>query len=183
MNLESEFSHLNPQEVADIIIYKYTGQHLRDIELTVLQASYQGKTYDDMATTYGYSAEYLNKDVGNKLWHKLSQALSEKVTKKNFKAALTRVWEKYSVPGTKNLEIPTPPLETQLPFPESSVPPHSAFYIERNNLENLCYEIIKPGALIRIKAPKLMGKTSLINKIITYAASANYQTVYLDLSK
>ncbi len=51
-----------------------------------------------MAIDYGYSTEYLNKDVGNKLWHKLSKAVTEKVTKKNFKAALRRVWEKQDNP-------------------------------------------------------------------------------------
>ncbi len=43
--------------------------------MKVLQGSWEGKSYDEIAQTYGYSAEYLNKDVGNKLWHKLSEAL------------------------------------------------------------------------------------------------------------
>ncbi|NJO31091.1 MAG: hypothetical protein HC874_28730 [Richelia sp. SL_2_1] len=64
------------------------------MKLKVFQASWSDKTYDEIAINYGYSAEYINKDVGNKLWHKLSQALGEKVTKKNFKAALKRAWEK-----------------------------------------------------------------------------------------
>ena len=37
--------------------------------------------------------------------------------------------------------------------------------IEFNANESLCYETItKAGPLIRIKAPKLMGKTSLMNQ-------------------
>ena len=70
-----------------------------------------------------------------------------------------------------------------LPFPEGSVPVNSPLYQERDNIESLCYEtIIKPGSLIQIKAPKSMGKTSLMMKVLAYAQSHNYQTVYLDLS-
>ncbi len=181
---ESEFNWEVALEFADKLVYKNTAVYLKDIEITVLQASWEGATYPQMADDYGYSAEYLNKDVGNKLWHKLSKVLQEKVTKNNFKAALRRVWEKQS--DLRSIEYPelqVSPIITQLPFPESSVSPNSPFYIERNNIENLCYEtILKPGSLIRIKAPKLMGKTSLINRIIACSTNKNYQTVYLDIS-
>jgi transcriptional regulator with XRE-family HTH domain len=71
----------------------------------------------------------------------------------------------------------------ELPFPEGSVALDSPFYVERPGIESLCYEtIVKPGSLIRIKAPKMMGKTSLMTKILVHAANQNYQTVYLDLS-
>ncbi|MGF1673644.1 MAG: AAA-like domain-containing protein [Rivularia sp. (in: cyanobacteria)] len=184
LDSKSEFAWIQTKEVADFALFKTTGKYLSDIEIKVLEASWLEKTYDEMAIIYGYSTEYLNKDVGNKLWHKLSQALGEKVTKKNFKAALKRTWEKQSDSSTvKNPELQISPKFIQLPFPESSVPPDSSFYIERNNIENLCYEtILKPGSLIRIKAPKLMGKTSLIKKITAHATRDNYRAVYLDFS-
>jgi transcriptional regulator with XRE-family HTH domain len=73
--------------------------------------------------------------------------------------------------------------ERELPFPEGSVALDSPCYIERPGIESLCYEtIVKPGSLIRIKAPKMMGKTSLMTRILAHAAHQNYQTVYLDLS-
>jgi hypothetical protein len=44
------------------------------------------------------------------------------------------------------------------------------YYVERSPIESLCYEMLShSGSLLRIKAPKLMGKTWLINKIITRA--------------
>ncbi|MGB6301604.1 MAG: AAA-like domain-containing protein [Rivularia sp. (in: cyanobacteria)] len=184
VNLKSEFCWNHVKEVADNALFQTTGKHLSDIEIKVLYSSWAEKTYEQMAVNYGYSTEYLNKDVGNKLWHKLSKAVGEKVTKKNFKAALIRLSEKqHNSSAVENIKLQISSLVGQLPFPESSVPPDSCFYVERNNLENLCHEtIIKPGSLIRIKAPKLMGKTSLINKIIQSANHQNYQTVYLDLS-
>lgn len=58
------------------------------------------------------------------------------------------------------------------------------FYIDRPPIETLCYEeILKQGALIRIKAPPKMGKTSLLNKILCYATRQGYQTVRFNLLK
>ncbi|NMG11334.1 AAA-like domain-containing protein [Brasilonema sp. UFV-L1] len=56
----------------------------------------------------------------------------------------------------------------------------AGIYVERPRIEERCYEeIIQPGALIRIKAPNKMGKTSLMNRILTYARGHNYQTATL----
>lgn len=56
------------------------------------------------------------------------------------------------------------------------------YYVERPPIESRCYEtILQPGALLRIKAPKRMGKTSLIDRIIEQAAQQNYRTVRLNL--
>jgi hypothetical protein len=68
-------------------------------------------------------------------------------------------------------------------YPDGAVSLGSPFYLERSPLEEEVYqEIRKPGALVRIKAPKLMGKTSLMARILAQGQSLNYRTVYLDLS-
>ncbi len=55
-------------------------------------------------------------------------------------------------------------------------------YVERPPIESRCYDtILQPGSLLRIKAPKRMGKTSLIDKILFQAAKQNYRTVRLNL--
>ena len=57
------------------------------------------------------------------------------------------------------------------------------FYLERPQ-DTECYQrILQPGALIRIKAPNLMGKTLLSNRILAYAKSRGYGTVYLNLNQ
>ncbi len=51
-------------------------------------------------------------------------------------------------------------------------------YIERPPIENNCYKnITQPGSLLRIKAPKRMGKTLLIKNIINYFKKLKYKTV------
>ncbi|HEY9614287.1 AAA-like domain-containing protein [Allocoleopsis sp.] len=63
---------------------------------------------------------------------------------------------------------------------KGQVPLNSPFYVERPPIERLGYEsIVHPGALIRIKAPKQMGKTSLMAKILAHARTKGYKTVTL----
>jgi hypothetical protein len=79
-------------------------------------------------------------------------------------------------------------VDTQFPVlstfdePEGQVPLDSLFYVERHPIESNCYEtVLKPGSLLRIKAPKLMGKTSLLSRIFNVAAQQNVRTVELNL--
>jgi hypothetical protein len=60
--------------------------------------------------------------------------------------------------------------------------PIDSSYIERPPVEITCYqEILQPGALIRIKAPEKMGKTSLLKMILKQAENYSYHQVYLNL--
>ncbi len=74
-----------------------------------------------------------------------------------------------------------PPLPVAEPeLPEGQVKLASLFYVERLPIERKCYdEIVTPGALIRIKAPRQMGKTSLMARVLQQAGAQEYQTVPL----
>ncbi|HAJ60364.1 MAG TPA: family 3 adenylate cyclase [Cyanobacteria bacterium UBA8543] len=64
---------------------------------------------------------------------------------------------------------------------KGQVPLDSPFYVERSPIELLCYEtILQPGALIRIKAPKQRGKTSLMARILQQARAQEFKTVTLN---
>lgn len=55
-------------------------------------------------------------------------------------------------------------------------------YVERHPIEKSCYqELLKPGALVRIKAPKLMGKTALIMEMSRRLTQQGYRSVYVNL--
>lgn len=177
MNLESELTWIEVKQIADRLVFHKMGKHLSDVEMIVLKSSWEGETYEEMAQQAGYTVDYLNKDVGNKLWKKLSDILGEKVSKKNLREPLKRA---FKAQYQQQTVIPS---VKEVSFPEGSVPLNSTLYMERKDIESLCYAaIIKPGSLIRIKAPKLMGKTSLMNRILAQCQSQNYKTVYLDLS-
>lgn len=194
MNSKSAFSWEQAKQVAEQVLLNNFQEHPKDVEIQVLQGAWQGLTYEKMAETYHLSVNYLRGDVGPKLWQKLSSALGEEVNKSNFKGAMERAWGKQQTVLTEvgnlfptnnntNVKLPTVSSVTELPFPDGPVPLNCPFYIERDCVENLCYQtIVKQGSLIRIKAPKLMGKTSLLTRIIAHSQSQNYQTVYLNLS-
>ncbi len=71
-----------------------------------------------------------------------------------------------------------------LEFPGGPIPLDSAFYIDRSPAETrACAEIGKPGSLIRIKAPRKMGKSSLMLRIIHAAVDREYRTVTVDFQQ
>lgn len=74
-------------------------------------------------------------------------------------------------------------IENQEPeLPEGPLSLVSPFYIERVPVETNCYKAISQlGSLIRIKAPKRTGKTSLMMRILNYARQLGYRTVSLNL--
>ena len=68
----------------------------------------------------------------------------------------------------------------ELELPGGQVPLDSPFYVERPPIESECYKaILQPGALIRLKAPRRRGKTSLMTRILHQAAKQGYRTVSL----
>ncbi|NEP90395.1 MAG: molecular chaperone Tir [Okeania sp. SIO2C2] len=74
------------------------------------------------------------------------------------------------------------PLPSSLPkLPKNQDDYHHNFYIKRSPLEENCYqEITKPGALIRIKAPRQMGKTSLMARVLHDVEKLGYKTAVLN---
>lgn len=66
--------------------------------------------------------------------------------------------------------------------PGGQIPLDSGFYIDRPILESLCYEAIQQsGASINIRAPKQMGKTSLMTRILAYSKNLGYKIVSVSL--
>lgn len=164
------------------------------IERFILRQSWLGHTYSQMAQESGYGSEYI-KEVGSRLWQDLSDALGERVTKKNLQLIFNQHRGLYPELNTQNppaqklphrdkLDPSTPDPSTtefRLSFPSGPVPIDSSLYIERPPIEDLvCAEITQPGCVIRVKASRQMGKSSLLNRIVDYARSLDYCTVYLD---
>lgn len=73
------------------------------------------------------------------------------------------------------------PLPTAEPeVPKGLVQLESIYYIERPPCETQCYDAVqRPGALVRIKAPRQMGKTSLMARILKYAKEQGCQAIPL----
>ncbi|HEY9618830.1 MAG TPA: AAA-like domain-containing protein [Crinalium sp.] len=85
---------------------------------------------------------------------------------------------------TDPLELADPNQNISPCYPSGAVPLGSPFYLERVPSEEQVYqEIRKPGALVRIKAPREMGKTSLLLRTLDFAKGLGYCTVSLNLEQ
>lgn len=90
--------------------------------------------------------------------------------------------------STHHDSIDRPPLPVAEPElhrePGGAVPLKSGLYMERSPIETDCYEeIMQPGALIRIKAPRQMGKTSLMARILHHAKEQGCEAIPLSFQR
>ncbi|WP_199339033.1 AAA-like domain-containing protein [Nostoc sp. FACHB-857] len=168
---------------------------LDSIQWFVLYQSWLGKTYDEMAEGTGYGSNYI-KQIGSQLWQDLSEATGERITKKNLHLVLSKYLQGISKQQNQpqeqqfNKKFRFTRLDPnffsggKMEFPSGPLPAGSTLYINRPPLEQLiCSELIQPGCLIRIKAPKKTGKSSLLNQMIAYAKEQDYQIIYLDFQE
>lgn len=77
-------------ELADTLVFSKTGKYLDHLQKTVLKGTIQDQTYPEIANENGFSESHV-KNVGHELWHILSSALGEKVTKANFRSIFKNI--------------------------------------------------------------------------------------------
>jgi hypothetical protein len=164
---------------------------LNSAETFLLRGIWQYQTYNQIAEEVGYSSGYLTNVVAPELLHRLSELTGQRLTKKNCRILL----EAYAVSSVevKPQEAAQPPSIASFnnphqvsnpAFPSGPIAINSPFYIARPPIETqVCDEIGKPGALVRVKAPREMGKTSLLLRVLEHAQQQGYRTVYLNLEQ
>lgn len=78
------------------------------------------------------------------------------------------------------ITVQPPKQQFQLEEPEGQVELGSYFYIQRPPIEKDCLEtMMRAGSLIRIKAPRQMGKSSLLTRTLAYAKHKGYKVAHL----
>jgi hypothetical protein len=177
-------------EILNGNLLEYQNRPLNHTEILVLRGIWQSQTYNQIAQQGGYSPSYFTKIVAPKLCQKLSSVIGKRVTKKNCRTLLESYVTTQASPQT-TLEqnppvryFPNSQQEMSPRFPSGLVPLGSPYYIEQPEIATQVYEeIIKPGALIRIKAPQEMGKTSLLLRILEYVNRMGYHIVSLNLQE
>jgi AAA-like domain len=151
---------------------------LNDLQQTVFCRAWAGQSYEEIAEELAYDPGYI-RDVGSQLWLMLSKILGEKVTKKNLHVAFRRYQQE-----PRQVLVPLPSTDLQVEFPSGVVALNSPFYIDRPPMEAQTFrEISKPGSLIRIRAPRQMGKSSFMHRIVAYAKQTGLQTATLNLQR
>jgi AAA-like domain len=171
-----------PRDALELVHRILEPKRLSYIQELVFLQSWTGKIYREIAADSGYDLDYI-KEVGSQLWSALSDALGEKVSKKNVRLVLAS----YSV-ATGKLEVGSPQLVPRmldsLEFPSDAVPLQSKLYIERPPVEERAFaEVNRPGSLTRIKAPRQMGKTSLVLRILAHAKQNGLRPVMVNFQQ
>ena len=99
-------------QYVDRLVKKQTGEHLDDLQKTVIQGLWQGKTYNQIADECGYDKNYVG-DVSRKLFKILSEQLNEDINKYNFCWTLERVTNSHHFFALVNSKITWCPLYDQ----------------------------------------------------------------------
>lgn len=153
--------------IVNQVMLSQQGRELNDAETVLFKGSWQGLTYDKIAENSFYTANYFKGDVGHNFWKNLSKALGEDVNKRNFKGAIARAKENF------NIKHDNQETEVGLGYP----------YVEHGKIEAMAkQEILKPGSLLRIKAPPRMGKTTFLSRLIRYGKTQGYRGINLSMS-
>jgi hypothetical protein len=76
-------------EFVDALVFDQVGKPLDDLERTIFRGAWKGQTYGEIAQNYHCSEGHV-KDVGARLWERLSIALGIEVNKKNFRGAIDK---------------------------------------------------------------------------------------------
>lgn len=76
----------------------------KNLHQDIFRLSWQGKSYQDIAETCGYDTDYV-RHVGYQLWQNLSQALAQKVTKRNLQVVFRRLEQQSRISSNEVEEI------------------------------------------------------------------------------
>ncbi|BDM77181.1 NB-ARC domain-containing protein [Acaryochloris marina] len=76
----------------------------KNLHQDIFRLSWQGKSYQEIAETCGYDTDYV-RHVGYQLWQNLSQALAQKVTKRNLQVVFRRLEQQSRISSDEVEEI------------------------------------------------------------------------------
>jgi len=82
--------------------------------------------------------------------------------------------------SSATLSLPPPSASAFLEMPEGTMDPQSTFYIERPSDHTALAAIERQGMTISIKAPRQMGKSSLLMRIVDAATRQGKRVALLD---
>jgi AAA-like domain len=178
---------MKPDEALIVLETLLQPKCLSDLQQTVFCRAWEGQSYEETAEELAYDPGYI-RDVGSQLWLAISKAIGEKVTKKNVHASLRRYQQKQEFQRSIVPIWSRPPLadpsESWLEFPSGVVALSSPLYVDRPPIEAQTFsEIYKPGSLIRIKASRQMGKSSLMHRILEQSKQGGLQTATINLQR
>jgi len=154
---------------------KTKGSRLTEIEQTNLRGLLLGFAPQDIAQHRYIDANGLRVELSRTVYRYVADLVD--VPKSVNSRTLPHLLEpKYRKISRQTVQ-PYLSAANQFDIPGGQMPLHSPFYIDRPPIEQDCFrEILRPGALIRINAPRQTGKSSLLARILNYAEQQGCET-------
>lgn len=169
MNFEEALKFL------DNAVFEQESRHLSAPEVTILEGTWQGMTYEQMAEASQYSLNYLMRDIGPRFWRLLSEVMEVEVSKSNIRVVL----ERRSFFSTTSAKAEETVQESQWVIPNrewdenaaieshwNEAPELSAFFGRTEELATLKQWIEADCHLIAVRGINGIGKTVLARQLI-----------------
>ncbi|MGB3419209.1 MAG: NB-ARC domain-containing protein [Dolichospermum sp.] len=77
-------------QFVDQLVFERTGKHLDDVQQAVIEGSYKGQTYHEIAENNHFNKSHVG-EIGGELWKFLSTTLGEDIKKTNFRSTVERL--------------------------------------------------------------------------------------------
>ena len=154
-------------------------RELRTPEIIIFRGTWQGMTYEQMANSSAYSANYLMRDIAPKFWKSLSEALEIDVSKSNIRLVIDDLDVSKQSPSTQPSEADS----LRADWGNSPLLP-SVFYGRASELSMLERWILEDGCqLLGIWGLSGTGKSCLIKKLGQAIASKYRVLIWRSLDR
>ena len=153
-------------QAIDDLVFAKAGRRLNQHEKIVIEAAWEDKEYKEIAETFSYSVDRLQRDVGRKLWILLTGVLGngEKVTKKRLRSILERRIAPNSLLSLTPSQ-PNPTNTSAISISGGQPPQVYTFFGREAELTQLKQVIVNNRCLVLYGAPGI-GKSALAAKLI-----------------
>ncbi|MFB2838225.1 ATP-binding protein [Floridanema evergladense] len=184
-------------KLADELLFTHTGEHLDNLQETILKMTLQGERYAKIASEKHLSEGHI-RDIASELWQKLSDALGENINKLNVRKILEKVIisnsvsigdfiggnkvsicsERRRVPKIYPISKPSEKLHLDI----DNAPEITEFYGRNDEINTLKNWLIQERTrIITLFGTIGIGKTTLAVKLIEEVATEFEYIVYRSL--
>ncbi|MDX2240229.1 MAG: tetratricopeptide repeat protein [Leptolyngbyaceae cyanobacterium bins.302] len=160
--------------LVDQLVFSARSEHLSDLRRDVFLGAWKGQTYDEIAQALGYGEAYIREE-GATLFRLLSDAIGERLTKTNFRAALERYHN--SDNGNLAISIRTSVSENSTSATVEDVDPN--FIGREAAIAHLNHLINQGSKLILIQGEGGRGKTTLARKFFKTQGFDRYLELWM----
>ena len=152
-------------EFVNQVLKNKVSRNLRPPEITVFCGTWQGITYEQMAESSAYSANYLMRDIAPKLWKLLSTVFAENIGKSNLKIQLCQLYDSSQIRIRVASKLGNGQ-QNVLDSWQSAIAFSSVFYGREDEIKTVAQWALDDRCqLIKLWGLSGIGKTLLMKKI------------------